>query len=390
MADVFCATGPGQRIHRAVSGSLLAGGEYRQLQEIAVPFPYRGQPAAWGRSRAGSLPLALALLADCLGEDATADDSWEDTASWRLHEQFAGDIIWPLDAAAPLALEWYAVQSWIDQHTLGEPGPLTGCITRIRDFEALLRAALAEDDLSRPRHVDPGLWGQWDIEMLVSLCAARRDPPSGTLRPFADHLLDLKFKLYCLLEVDLPAYAAAIRRWGLEPGDVTATPQGFAARLSEEVTLIIKSRAVWESVMNAVCWYATGRQARTVKAVAASGASFASKTGKFFPWVAAQPQWASLATFEPLVTALDQLRTPEVHNLSRVRADFTRLVLRPVGQCVELLQRVLRYVFDHLTTVIALGRAPCYDASAGNSVTMELLSPAPAGAVRGDARGPGS
>ena len=149
--------------------------------------------------------------------------------------------------------------------------------------------------MSRPRHVTPGLWGEWDIEMLVSLCAARRDP----LRPFADHLLDLKFKLYCLLEVDLPAYAAAIRRWGLEPGDAAATPQGFAARLSEEVTLIIKSRAVWESVMNAVCWYATGRQARTVKATAASGASFASKTRTFFPWVATQPQWASLATFKP-------------------------------------------------------------------------------------------
>ena len=107
------------------------------------------------------------------------------------------------------------MQAWIDQHTLGEPGPLTGCITRIRDFEALMRAALAEDDPSRPRH-DPGLWAQWDLEMLVSLCAARCDPPPGTLRPFADHLLDLKFKLYCLLEVDLPAYAAAIRQWGLK------------------------------------------------------------------------------------------------------------------------------------------------------------------------------
>ena len=227
MADVFCAAGPDLRVHRAVSGSLLAGGEYRRLQEIAVPFPYRGQAAAWGGTRAGSLPLALALLAACLGEDATADDRWEDTASWRLHEQFAGDIIRSLDASAPLALEWYAVQSWIDQHTLGEPGPLTGCITRIRDFEAL-RAALAEDDLSRPRHADPGLWGQWDIEMLVSLCVARCEPLPGTLRPFADHLLDLKFKLYCLLEVDLPAYAAAIRRWGSNP--VTWPPRRRASR----------------------------------------------------------------------------------------------------------------------------------------------------------------
>ena len=370
MADVFCAAGPGQRVRRAVSGPLLAGGEYRQVQEIATPLPYRGQAVAWGVSRPGSLPLALALLAACLGEDATAGDQWEATTSWRLHEQFAADIITPLAAGAPLALEWYAVQSWVDQHTAGEPGPLTGCITRIRDFEALLRAALAEDDMSRPRHVTPALWGEWDIEMLVSLCAARRDPPPATLRPFADHLLDLKFKLYCLLEVDLPAYAAAIRGWGLQPGDVSATPQGFAARLSEEVTLIIKSRAVWESVMNAVCWYATGRQARTVKATAASGASFASKTRAFFPWVATQPQWASLATFKPLVTALDQLRTPEVHSFSRVRADFTHQVLRPVGQCVELLQLVLRYVFNHITAVIALGRSPCYDAAAGTSVTM--------------------
>ena len=335
-----------------------------------MPFPYRGQAVAWGGSRPAALPLALALLAACLGEDATADDCWGCTTSWRLHEQFAEDVIAPQDAATPLELDWHAVQSWIDQHTLGKPGPLADCITRIRGFEALLRAALAQDDPSRSRHIDPGVWGEWDIEGLVSLCAARRDLPPGTLRPFADHLLDLKFKLYCLLEVDVPAYAAAIRGWGLEPSDVAATPQGFAARLSEEVTLIIKSRAVWESVMNAVCWYATGRRARTVKQTAASGASFASKTGKFFPWVATQPQWASLATFEPLVTALDNLRTPEVHDLSRARADFTGLVLRPIGQCVELLQCVLRYVFAHITAVIALGRAPRYDAPAGTGVTM--------------------
>lgn len=49
--------------------------------------------------------LPLALLAACLGEEATEDDRWEATTSWRLHEQFAEDIIRPLNAAAPLALE---------------------------------------------------------------------------------------------------------------------------------------------------------------------------------------------------------------------------------------------------------------------------------------------
>jgi hypothetical protein len=182
--------------------------------------------------------------------------------------------------------------------------------------------------------------------------------------------MDLKFKLYCLLEVDLPAYAAAIRGWGFDPADVASTLQGFAARLSEEVTLIIKSRAVLESVMNAVYWYATGRKTPAVKATDQWGVTFRSKTDKFFPWVADQPQWSSLSTFKPLVDALDALRTPEVHHLSRVRANFTSLAVRPVEECVELLQRVLGYVFDHIVAVIALRRAPVYDAAAGSGVTM--------------------
>ena len=369
--DVFRSEAPGRRVHRAVLGPILSGtGDYTRLHPVAMPFPYRDHAVTWGGSLADSRPLALALLASCLGEGSVPDDRWEAATSWRLHEQFAAEVICPLDAAAPLSLDWYTVQSWIDQHTLGEPGPLASCIRRVREFEELLRAALAEDDLSRPRHVDPGLWGQWDIEMLVSLCAAAQEPQPEFLGRFADHLLDLKFKLYCLLEVDVPAYAAAIRSWGFQSDDVASTPQGFAARLSEEVTLIIKSRAVWESVMDAVYCYATGRQIRTVAMTGADGEKFRSKTARFFTWVADQPQWASLGTFKPLVDALDQLRTPEVHKLSRARADFTNLVMRPTDRCVELLSRVLHYVFNHIVAVIALGREPSYDAFAKSGVAM--------------------
>jgi hypothetical protein len=175
------------------------------------------------------------------------------------------------------------------------------------------------------------MWGHWDIETLVSLCVAAGNPQPHLLGRFVDHLLDLKFKLYCLLEVDVPAYAAAIHRWGLQADDVSATPQGFIARLSEEVTLVIKSRAVWESVMNAVRLYATGRTAPTEKVTDEWGVTFRSKTARFFPWVQDDKAWASLATFQPLVDALEQLRTPEVHLLSRVRADFTKLQLRPMA-----------------------------------------------------------
>ncbi len=365
MADVFRTVGPDHRVQRAILGLSLFGlGEVERQHGLTVPFPYRDRPPTWGRSAADSQTLALTLLAHCLDEESTPNEGWEDTTSWRLHERFAEDVISRLDPASPLSLEWSAVQAWIDDHTAGEPGVLTRCIQRVRDFEATLRAALAEDDPSRRRHANPAIWRQWDIETIVSLCAMGRDLLPSQLSRFADHLLDLKFKLYCLLEVDVPAYAAAIRTWGLAPDDLASTPQGFAARLSEEVTLVVKSRAVWESVMNAVYWYATGRQTPTSAATDEWGVTFRSKTAKFFPWVAKEPLWSSLATFEPLVDALDQLRTPEVHHLSRVRSDFTRLVLRPIEQCVELLQAVLAYVFDHIVTVIALRRGLSYDASA--------------------------
>jgi hypothetical protein len=335
-----------------------------------MPEPYSERPAEWGADLADSLPLSLALLADCTGEQGALTSDAESTTAWRLHRQFAETVLCPLDAASPLALEWYEVQSWLDEQTLGELGLFTSCIRRIRDFEQLLKAALDEKNTTRPRHVSPAMWSQWDIETVVSLCMVAGQPGPEILGRFADHLLDLKFKLYCLLEVDLPIYTDAINKWGLEADDVKSTPQGFAVRLSEEVTLILKSRAVWESVMNAVYWLESGRDIPSVSETDDLGITFKSKTGKFFPWVADQAQWSSLGTFKPLVDNIDLLRMSEVHRFSRVRANFTKQTLEPIERCVELLNRILTYVFDHLVAVIALRRTVSYDAESKTSMTL--------------------
>lgn len=87
-------------------------GEYQQLRETATPFPYRGHAVTWGEAGPpASRWRWRCWLAACLGKEATADDRWTDTTSWRLHEQFAEDLIRPLDAAVPLALEWDTAQS---------------------------------------------------------------------------------------------------------------------------------------------------------------------------------------------------------------------------------------------------------------------------------------
>src|ERR1035441_9427764 len=74
------------------------------------------------------------------------------------------------------------------------------------------------------------------------------------LQRFIDHFLDLKFKLYMLAEVDVPTYASSKEMWGLNRDRPRDTPHGFTTQLSEEVTLIVKSRAIWESIMNLVYW----------------------------------------------------------------------------------------------------------------------------------------
>jgi hypothetical protein len=340
------------------------------VQMVPIPATYQGRQPSWGRGVAESLPLSLAVLLSCLGE-AGSDDGSGGVGALELHEQFAEEVISRLDPSLPLNLEWNVVQSWVDEHTLGELSPTVRCVQRIREFERLLDAALEIADESRPRHVRMDLWQNWNIEALVDLCILAGAPRPKFLTRFADYLLDLKFKLYCLLEVDVPIYAAAVARWGLNSDDPGSTPQGFVARLSEEVTLVIKSRAIWESVMNAVYWYETGRDAPTKKVEDELGVTYNSKTAKFFPWVAEQQMWSSLATFEPLVANLEKLRMAEVHRLSRVRANFTNLVMQPIDECIALLNCVLRYVFDHLVAAIALRQVATYDAYAGTSITIE-------------------
>jgi hypothetical protein len=131
-----------------------------------------------------------------------------------------------------------------------------------------------------------------------------------------------------------------------------------------------KSRAIWESIMNLVYWYVTGKDIPGVQVADEDGVSYKSKQKKFFPWLAEQPLWTSLETFEPLVSRLDQLRTSEVHKFSRVRSNFTRITLEPIEQCVELVNAVLMYILDHFVAAIALGCSATYDVTNNTSITL--------------------
>jgi hypothetical protein len=371
-----CKTTEGPPVRKITGLRVLSAGEYRAIGQIAIPDMYVSRSFKWGGSLEEAEPLAVVLLTDCLrlaetSPDApvSAADSSQDVVS-KLHQKFAEEVICPADPDATFSIDWLEVLAWLDQHIHGEPGTLAALFVRIRDFETLLRAAFDDGGHLRKHRVSRGIWETWNIEALAELCLANGQLKGQRLQRFIDHFLDLKFKLYMLAEVDVPTYASAKEMWGLNRDRPRDTPHGFTTQLSEEVTLIVKSRAIWESIMNLVYWYATGKEIKGVQAVDEDGVSYKSKQKNFFPWVTEQPLWASLATFEPLVSKLDQLRTSEVHRFSRVRSNFTRETLEPIEQCVELVNTVLMYVLDQFVAAIALRCSATYDATKKTQITL--------------------
>lgn len=365
MSDIFYCAQQGGSLQRQIRtrAVILGGsGDHTLLHDINIPEPYASQPIRWGGSLAEALPLSYAIVSHCLtgnyGYDASQIGS-------DLHDEFAAYFICTMDFQRAMSLEWFRVQSWFDYRLTKVGRCLAGAISRVRELEYLLTAALRERGNDSSFHsVNPAIWARWNLEDLISICHLKQSMKLVDLYNFVDHLMDLKFKLYCLLEVDIPLYADGINRWGLDEGNLQSTPQGFACRLSEEVTIIVKSRAIWESVMNVVYSYVGGPKPVAMKVEDGQGGWRRSEKERFFSWVDGRPEWSSLKTFKPIVEALDNLRTPEVHELSRTRGNFTNQVLIPISQCLELLKRILTYFSEHLITVIALGGTTTYDASA--------------------------
>ena len=381
MTLIYTCGDAGKHLQRQLDGlTMFSAMQYTQRGAVPVPDSVSGRFMSWGGTVDEALPLALALLTDSMRLAARAEaastgpaaESVDDTAM-RLQRKFADEVLCPIYPQMPLRLPWYDVQAWIDEHAPLESGEAMKCIRRIREFENLLGAALNKSDTSRARRVPPELWEHWNIEGLAETCIASGNLQGRHLRQFFDHLMDLKFKLYCLVEVDIPAYADAVEKAGLDENNPGATPQGLATRLSEEVTLIVKSRAVWESVMNVAYRHATGRELTDIAAIDEQGEKFRSKAKRFFPAIAEYELWAPLGTFEPVVERLNNLRTPEIHYLSRVRANFTNAVLQPIDQCVELVNLVLTYVFDHFIAAIAVRSPISYDVVARTPISLEVI-----------------
>jgi hypothetical protein len=364
---------PDGTVARNSSGPSLFGGMGFEFGQTLNVQEYEGTPFSWGSSTRGERALALAVLVNCLGEeDRLAAGS--PTVSAALHHDFADEVVGRLAASEPFDLPWVDVMRWLDLHlNRGEPGVLTRLSVVVPRFEAALLKAL---DLrvgdERRRYMDPGLWSEWNLDEFFHTAIAKRTFRIENLPRLIGCLMDVKFKLYCLLEVDLPAYAVATDYYGINEADPAASPHGLAIRLSSEATIIVKVRSIWESVMNAVFAAEGVRRPPSEKAIDPDGFTYRSKSKAFFKFVADRPQWSGLASFQTLIADLDNDRTPEVHLLSQLRGDFVAGQYRPLLRTLNPLNGMLHYVWDHLAALVFFDVGPIYDVTTGAGMHIDL------------------
>jgi hypothetical protein len=142
---------------------------------LKLPPQYPGAEFAWGSSSPGGRALALAVLANCLGEDDDLADGLPTMAA-ALHNSFATEVVAQCDAAQALNLEWAEVLRWLDEHLNGgNAGTLSRLCEGVDKFEAVLLQTLGRGPYDeRRRYVDPDLWSRWNLSDLLHTAVAKR------------------------------------------------------------------------------------------------------------------------------------------------------------------------------------------------------------------------
>ncbi len=133
--------------------------------------------------------------------------------------------------------------------------------------------------------------------------------PQDRLEKLAYILMDIKLQLY-LIEVDLGADNDLMYKIRGEPDSVEKEAHTQFIHLSFDQSLILKSRILWERVMNFVYYLETGKELAIKKG----------KKAKFFNFIN-DTRWEYLEDFKEYVEWFDnRWRTPEAHKGSKLRA----------------------------------------------------------------------
>jgi len=155
--------------------------------------------------------------------------------------------------------------------------------------------------------------------------------PADRLPRLISYLMDVKLELYYLLEIDIHLQNRYVYGHGYQVDKPREKPNVLLARLSLDQTLILKSRVLWDRLMNALFYLQTGLVLEDRK-----GAK--SKKSRFFKEMFKCERWQFLSEYEPQILQYDDdYRTPESHKMSVLRAQMMKGTIADPNRVTKLL-----------------------------------------------------
>lgn len=227
----------------------------------------------------------------------------------------------------------------------------------VRDFEEKLSEAICEKyreqngDLS-PQNQELFLRSnsvlRFDILDFYQTYT-QSDRPQEYIGKLVHALFDIKPQMFYIGEVDMGLYNTILYSRGYDPD--SPTPYAAIKKLSLDQNVIVKSRILWERMMNFASIYISGEEVTV--------SSGKSKKGKFVklvegtPWAFLKDYWKTLEWFD------NTLRTPEVHSGSVLRKNLIHMD-KEFDNSMLVLYNIAINLFYPNIMAIAAGLEPPY------------------------------
>ncbi len=222
----------------------------------------------------------------------------------------------------------------------------------IDEFEKGLREALQYKYRNEPQIVRESLVREsfvrvWNIDEFYALYLEKGIYPQERVNKLIYQLFDIKIEIFYIMELDVGLYNHLVYGAGFDKNKIDNLPYIILRKLSLDQTLIVKSRILWERVMNFIYYLETGKDLEG-----------RSKKTRFFRLIK-NTKWSYLERYKDYIEWFDdKLRTPEVHKGSFLRRLFQTGVTRYDQEMLKLLNIVSNAVWKNLLQIIQ-GRQPC-------------------------------
>lgn len=185
------------------------------------------------------------------------------------------------------------------------------------------------------------------IKEFYKLYLSNDENPKERIEKLVYLLFDIKIQLFFILELDMGLYNHLLYNVGFGDKDIQRNPYLLLRKLSLDQNIIVKSRILWERVMNFIYFLETGKGLEVKR----------SKKRRFFEFIDGG-KWSYLLEYQDFINWFDdRLRTPEVHKSSVLRAHFQKSSTPSSDKVHCLANIIMNCVWTNLLDIIQ-GREP--------------------------------